>query len=374
MDGSALSFLDLIEGLKKNNINFYVVYPARSKNANLLLEKFKELEINSYSATVAMSVYPRIMNLKDFLLFPVRILKLIIKKFVSYVQIKSIAIKLSPDIIHTNTGVIHEGEKVARKLKIPHCWHIREYQDKDFNMKIFPFKQKFISALKRTNVISITKNLAEHFDLQTSKNVHNINDGVLFEKEKNYIHNKEKYFLCASRISPEKGIYETIQCFAEFCKINNEYKLLIAGYYSDKKYMNELNSLVTELELTEKVKFLGFKNKDEISQLMSKATALIVSSKCEGFGRMTAEVLFYGCLVIGRNSGGTKEVLENTNGGWLYNNQNELTQFMHEVIKISNTEQYKDKILTAQKIAVANYSIEQNGNKIYNLYKELITK
>ena len=44
----------------------------------------------------------------------------------------------NPDIIHTNTGVIHEGLKVAKRLKIPHVWHLREYQDKDFNWEAFP--------------------------------------------------------------------------------------------------------------------------------------------------------------------------------------------------------------------------------------------
>jgi len=372
MGGATISFLNMIEELKKEkDIIPYVVYPTSSEN-HQLIDRLKELRINYYSTRVVMSIYPSIKNLKDILLFPLKIAKLFVGKLLSYIQLKSVIVKFSPDIIHTNTGVVHEGATVARKLKIPHCWHIREYQDKDFNWKIFPAKQQFISVLMRDNVITITKDLTKHFQLQNHKNARVIYNGVLYENEKIYIHEKEKYFLCASRISPEKKIEGTIQAFAEFCKTNSDYKLLIAGFCTGNEYMIELQRLVDNLGLTSRVKFLGYKNKCEIAQLMSNACALIVSSQYEAFGRMTAESLIYGCLVIGRNTGGTKEILETTDGGWLYNNQDELTKFMSDIVNLVNTEQYKQKIITAQNMAVSLYSIEQNANAIYSLYNKLI--
>jgi len=375
MGGATVSFLNMIEGLKKNKkIIPYVVFPANSENNQLLIGKLKEFEIEYFPIQIIMSIYPKIKNLKDVLFFPFKLSKLIVNKYVSLNKLKSIVVKISPDIIHTNTSVIREGYKVAKMFKIPHCLHIREYQDKDFNMRILPTKQLFISSLKSDNVIAITNDLIEHFHLKNSENAHVIYNGVLYENEKNYIHDKEKYFLCASRISPEKGINEAIKGFAEFCKTNSDYNLLIAGFSSNKKYMIELQKLVEKLGLTGKVEFLGFKNKQEIEQLMSKSCALIVASKCEAFGRMTAEANFYGCFVIGRNSGGTCEILENTKGGWLYNNQVELTKFMHVAVNLAGTEQYREKITNAQNVAVAAYSIEQNVNKIFNLYSWLIQK
>ena len=44
---------------------------------------------------------------------------------------------------------------------------------------------------------------------------------------------------------------------------------------------------------------------------MSKALALFVPSSFEGFGFITVEAMFCGCLVIGRNTGGTKEQFDN---------------------------------------------------------------
>ena len=45
------------------------------------------------------------------------------KKVINYIQ------EVKPNIIHSNVGPIDIGYKAAKKLRIPHVWHIREYQD-----------------------------------------------------------------------------------------------------------------------------------------------------------------------------------------------------------------------------------------------------
>lgn len=44
---------------------------------------------------------------------------------------------------------------------------------------------------------------------------------------------------------------------------------------------------------------------------MSKAQALIVASRFEGFGFITTEAMWNDCLVIGKNIAGTKEQFDN---------------------------------------------------------------
>ena len=71
---------------------------------------------------------------------------------------------------------------------------------------------------------------------------------------------------------------------------------------------------------------------------MSKSKALIVASRSEGFGRMTVESMFNGSMVIGRNSGGTLEVLKKM-GGILYDGSlYELTKAMCAVHEMSDEE------------------------------------
>ena len=85
----------------------------------------------------------------------------------------------NPDIIHTNTGVIHEGLKVAKRLKIPHVWHLREYQDKDFNWEAFPCFSAYCQMLRKSYVITITNDIKAHFGLLDFPYSRTIYNGVI---------------------------------------------------------------------------------------------------------------------------------------------------------------------------------------------------
>ena len=115
-----------------------------------------------------------------------------------------------------------------------------------------------------------------------------------------------------------------------------------------------------------KVEFVG--HVDNVTDYMKKSRALIVASLSEGFGRMTAEAAFAGCPVIGRNTGGTKEILEAT-GGFLFNDEEELLSSMIKMAKLPN-EEYFSMIVKAQNIAKELYSEESYVEKVYDVYKK----
>ena len=103
---------------------------------------------------------------------------------------------------------------------------------------------------------------------------------------------------------------------------------------------------------------------------MKKATALLVASPFEGFGRMTAEACFNGCIVIGKDSGGTREILSQT-GGYLYKTQKEMILHMEATASIS----FKDYVQIAQKAqkkAQSLFSIEKYTSDIYSIYEKAL--
>lgn len=104
----------------------------------------------------------------------------------------------------------------------------------------------------------------------------------------------------------------------------------------------------------------------------NQTTALMVSSLYEGFGRITVEALFNGCLVIGYNSGGTKEILEKDELGILYSNQEELVDNMKMVVS-KGIECFFSLIEEAQKKAIKLYTNEQNSINVYDFYQDLKT-
>ena len=133
-------------------------------------------------------------------------------------------------------------------------------------------------------------------------------------------------------------------------------------------YISFLKNLCVDLSMKDSVVFQGYT--DNVLPYLISAQGLIVASYNEGFGRMTAEASFCGCLVIGRNTGGTKEILEET-GGFLFNTNEELLDSMCLLADLDQNE-YTNRVLFSQNRAVSLYSIEQNVETINGYYCKIL--
>ncbi|MBT8931783.1 hypothetical protein BTI56_02705 [Lactobacillus delbrueckii subsp. bulgaricus] len=370
MDGSTISLLSLIKGLKEKGVECYVAYPGKRTNYNFE-SKFAPYVKKCYPANIQTSIRAGTLYRKKGLKRAIN--KVIcglqpLSNYLEYLDLKKIVREVKPDIIHSNSGVIQGGYSISKKLRIHHVWHLREYQDRDFLFHFVPSKKQFIKDLHDSYVITITKDILEYFNLRDSSKARCIYDGCLSKSEVNLSLPKEKYFFCSTRIDPAKGHVETIEAFSQFHKKYPEYKLLIAGE-GPQDYVRKLQELSKKLKCAEAVKFLGFQK--DVRNLMDRAMALIVASRFEGFGRMTAEAAFRGCMVIGKNTGGTKEILGQI-GDFSYNgNSQELESAMEKVAKMSEAK-YSDIVKKAQSIAVERFSNEQNVEYTYDFYKEIV--
>lgn len=360
MDGSTISLVNLMLGLIKKGVVVYAVGPILHER---LEEVLRVNSINYHVISIAESVYPS----KTFL-YPIKVLNLIKRKHKSYCELKRIVKAIRPDIIHTNCGVLREGFEVAKDLSIPHVWHIREYQDNDFSWQIFPSKRSFINKLHKSYVITITEDIKTYFNLHDYSRAMTIYNGVYKYDLPYVVSEKEKYLLCASRISKEKGFDAVISAFSSFHKIFPNYRLKILGD-GDQTYIEHLKKKADRENCLLAIDWLGYKA--DVIPYMQKAKALIVASYFEGFGRMTAEACFAGCLVVGRNSGGTKEILAET-GGYLFDDNMGFLDALCEVVSLSPDE-YKEKALFAQQKARQLYSIEGNVEETYKFYQDILS-
>lgn len=366
MGGATISFLNLIMGLKDKGVEPHVIV-----NKDIVNEEFNSiLERNAipyYEAGIVTSVIPRIHSprgvasfIKKRLLFPFKIRR-------SRKDIGRIVNIVKPDIIHTNTGVVHEGYWVAKKLHIPHVWHLREYQTKDFDWMIYPSYRRFCSDLLNSYVITITDGIKSYFRLDKSSKAITIYNGIFSNKKVFPRVEKEDCFLLCSRITKEKGHEDAIRAFGNFSK-NKSYRLVIAGF-GDESYQRWLMDLAGSLNCSDRIEFIGFRN--DVTDIMSRAKALLVPSFYEGFGRMTAEAAFCGTLVIGRNTGGTKEILDKTGGGYLFSTVAELTDMM-ETVAVLSPEDYSGIVESARQIARDNYCVEGNVSNTLAYYSFIL--
>lgn len=362
--GDNKALLNIVDGIKHKGIKPFVIIASKG-------EICKELESRNIEYKIIqhyLSVYPLIHSYKDIINYFKGIIRLVWYNNLSIRKLTRIINEFNPDIIHSNVGPESLGYYIAKKFNIPHVWHIREYQDLDFGWHPFPSKKNIINKLRSSNnyPIAITQGIYNHYGMQ--KNARVIYDGVMKKNDHKFNIIKEKYFLFVGRLEESKGINIVIESYIQFYKYNTKYKLLIAGD-GNNIYKSNLFKMIKDAGICNMVEFLGFRK--DIYTLMENATAIIVASRFEGFGFITAEAMFNGCLVIGNNSGGTKEILEKNNNGILYNNPEELVTSMNNIV-VKGIESYFTKIKKAQEQAIKEYSIEENINKVYELYKEII--
>ena len=362
MDGSTISFKNLIEGIVNTDIQPIIVYPTQQYGE--LIISFETIGILCFPCPICRSKRSNNKNSKNKNSF----IELIKQKIKSVINLYKIVKGTKPDIIHTNTGVVHEGFLVAKMCNIPHVWHIREYQTLDFNWSIWPNKQLFIKELAQSYTVFITKGLQKYFAHNDSWSTVIFDPIYDSEEISSGSIEKQKYFLIANRISNEKGIEDIITGFAHFANQNKTYSLKIAGF-GDEAYINEIKTLCYNLNLSNRIEFLGYVA--DVHTLIRNAEVLFVGSYFEGFGRMTAEANMLGTFVIGRNTGGTKEIIELTHGGNLFNNINEIPFLLNNYI--NQTNEAKWKILNnAQQIALKLFSKKKHCEQIVDLYKSIM--
>lgn len=375
MAGATISFINMVKELTVHkSIEAIIVIP---KGCN-------SIDINEFNNRISMQgikiiempvpylefkKLPRVTQLRSFAHNVNFRVKTKLKEFEAYKKLGRLVLQEKPDVIHTNVGTVHVGFKISKKYRIPHVWHLREYQDLDFGWVIQPSKKKFEGMLNKSAVVTITKDIFNHFHLENNSFASVVYNGIFRKNEAVYIDEKDEYFLICSRLSPEKGIKEAVEAFCDFCKVDKKYKLKILGSVdTGNLYYQELVKIVDNNQCRGRVEFLGFQS--DVRPYMKKAKALIVASFHEGFGRMTAEACFMGCVVIGRNSSGTKEIIDYT-GGLLYDgSQNDLVTKMQLIAKMSQKE-YGAIALNAMNRAKEQYSIEANADAIYNIYKTI---
>jgi len=374
LSGSSVALFNLIKELKElKDINcLYVVFPKKG----IFATRLEELGINCiFLNNYYLTIYPPSKTYRQKVTYIYQLARMLYKNLNAEMMLCKTVRQIQPDIIHSNVGPLDIGYNVAKKLGISHVWHLREYQDLDFNLHFFPSKLRFnkMQQSSFSHSIAITKGVFDYWHLNNTKDVV-IYDGVIPSEEHNYIAAKENYFLFVGRIEEAKGIKNLLNAFAKFCNTHSTYSLYIAGTGVDS-YINECRELVKELRIVDRVKFLGYIN--GIGKYMEKALALIVASRFEGFGFITAEAMYNHCLVIGKNTAGTKEQFDvglNELGkeiGFRFEFEYELLAVLETVIALPE-DKYKDISSRAYSIVRMKYALEKHATEVRELYVKIL--
>lgn len=368
--GSSLSFVQYCTEInKREDVDLVVSVPCKGPAYDYL----KSLDVKTEIVPVRFNIYPKATK-RNFLFTPIKLLRHLIENKKQERTLLETVKKHNPDIIYTNVGVVNIGYNVAKILHIPHVYHLREYQDLDFGMKIIPSRRHFIKNLQNSYTICITKGIQEHFHLTNNTNSRVVYNGLLTSCKKDN-DNRKKTFLFVGRLTKEKNPFGVIRAFNTFSKRNKDYKLLLAGSAVSENEYTVLLNYCKENHIEDKVCFLGARY--DIDILMQNAYAVIVASEFEGFGRVTPEAMLNGCLVIGRNTTGTKEQFDNGLSltgdeiGIRFEGDDDLSEKMHIAVKLTK-EKYNEYTQRAKFVVGQLYTPQKCADDIYSFLKHIL--
>ena len=178
----------------------------------------------------------------------------------------------------------------------------------------------------------------------------------------NEVRSDEEYFLFAGRVEALKGIDIAVRAFEKL----PDKKLYVAG---NGPMMEEMQRYVREHHM-ENVKFLGYLQKDEMSEKFYQAKAVIMTSQCyEAFAMTIAEAYSYGVPVIAGRVGNMDGMVQDgiTGVKFTYNSAEDLAD------KISAFDAMDLSVLkkNARAFYAERLRPEDNYQKLIRIYEDI---
>lgn len=283
-----------------------------------------------------------------------------------YKFVKTILAGRKVDIIHSNTSPNDVGIYLSRKLHAKHIWHVREFLDLDFHADVYrgiPRLRKLIN--KADARIAISTAIKNHWQMPDS-NTWVISNAVRKKEEACYIREKERNFLfCSYYLTERKGARYAIEAFAKSGMASEGYQLKLMGN-CDEQYRASLNETARKCGVLDTIAFIPCQA--DVKPFFSKATAFIMASEFEAFGRVSAEAMFFGCPIIARATGGSLDIIKDGETGYLFTTLDECADLIKKVCR----EDQSALIQRTQSFAMDNLSQDVYPNKILGVYDTVI--
>jgi glycosyltransferase involved in cell wall biosynthesis len=293
------------------------------------------------------------------------------KFFKSYLSLLSILKKLNPDIIHVHDFtllIIVSFFKffglVNNVSLISHLHHNPKWIKK-LNLKILVSN---LALFNVNSVLCVSNAIKEEILLLPSiKKKLKVIGNPIFKRESLYnnkIFNEGqvKYdLLFVGRLVQQKQPI----IFVDIVKIlKKDFPKIKACIIGEGYLHNLLITKITNDNLSSNISLLGFMSNVEDFYLNSRI--LVVPSIFEGFGLVVVEAMSYGLPIIANSVGGLKDLVNNSFGQLIFNNNVE--QYINEIKKLLIEKSYYD---LKSKNSYNSYLSLLKLNKIYynNLYK-----
>ena len=243
----------------------------------------------------------------------------------SALQVRGLARRLGPDLVHANTTRAALLALLARRPRPPVLAHIRDWAPEGrFSRTVLG-----VVARRADLVVANSAYIAGQFDglplRRPARVIHNPVDLARFDPEaadrlavraELGLDPGEATLAVVAQLTPWKGQDDAIRTLAALREGGREATLLLAGsakfsgagtQFDNAAYAEGLHRLAAELGVAERVRFLG--ERDDVPAVLAAADVLLLPSWQEAFGRIAIEAMAMGVPVAATDRGGPAEIV-----------------------------------------------------------------
>lgn len=234
-------------------------------------------------------------------------------------------------------------------------------------------KRDFLRRLAYRNAkvcIAASSAIRKYFEKIGVKNVEVIPNGIDLKRFEGLESKPHRGFMVitVARLEKVKGVNFLIGALAGAdLRGRSDIQLWIIGDGSERK---NLENLVGELHLEEKVKFLGQIPNEKIPEYLALADCFVLPSLREGFGIAILEAMAAKVPVIGTNVGGINDIVKDGKAGILVDPGNS-EAIAKAILKIYGQPEVKERLIKSAIAELISYDWESIVKKVYEIYQRI---
>ncbi len=214
-----------------------------------------------------------------------------------------------------------------------------------------------------------------------NKKIHVVPNPIDHEEFRPIKNEKKKIILYTGRLEARKGVHILLEAFKKISDKIPEYKLLLLGHDTKtfnfdgeilyfKEYLDRKNILKG---IENRVIFGGKVERKDIPQYFSEANfAVFPSIRFENFPYSCLEAMSCGVGVIGTNSGGMAEMIENGKSGFVVEPEN-IDELSEKILTLAKDEKLQKEFgKRSREIVLERYSLIEQSKRIVEFFESVI--
>ena len=365
--GASLAMTELAGEVKRLGHDVLLLFPAHSDAVNdAVLRGLDCRVIRSYEWLAPLGRRERLSEKTRWAL----------KHLWNQIAIRQIAALIAKeriDIVHNNSLWGYVGAVAARRAHTPYVWHMRELleqQRKQFRWK--KYAEKLVGGADALLAISklVETNYSGRFP---PGKIHLVYDGVdvgkMYRKTHKLFQDSKTKIIVAGGVRAHKRQLDVVQAVEILAQKGIDSELSIVGA-DNTSYAETVRAYICEKKLEKAVFFRG--ETPDMPSWWGKSDIAVTSSQFEGFGRVTAEAMLAGCVVVVSNSGANEEIVTDGETGYVYEVANP-TALAEAIERILSDKRKAAECASLGRESVAKrFGSDKNALQVVALYKSVL--